>query len=349
MKNERTYPVAKVNPLKDLIIVDRSHNGSPRRYEMRNTMDGFHGVVQPTTSAEKTMLEGMSVERDVYRTFRRIRELPVAPQIMQNREFYTFSEGGAVNHYLPKSQNSLEDVKSHPHYYDEAAISEKSLPWAVRMTNATDTVTSPWVEYPSVKELVERTVTDHGDLLEIGKNIDSSMYGLVIDLNERGQFHASVHDVQDKIKYAINSDGGTPLSIIEDGYMSNIDDVEGLRDYLVEINQLSIMPDGHKPTIHAESDWYQQVEAAQLIDCEAVITNKGNHIEMEFAHESFAYLHEGDPLKAQVALWHLEGIAMDLNCGTVEYENESKLNLIFETERPAEQAQVAPVASGMSN
>lgn len=78
-------------------------------------------------------------------------------------------------------------------------------------------------------------------MAKILKNEDSTMskpdyYGLIVNLDERGQFYADVCDLDGTTVFEIKSDeeeGG--IWLIDDGYMKHKEDVSGLQDYLVEM------------------------------------------------------------------------------------------------------------------
>lgn len=54
-----------------------------------------------------------------------------------------------------------------------------------------------------------------------------------INLNERGSFYADVRNESGETVYEIHSDDETgEIMQIESGYMRNVDDIQGLADYL---------------------------------------------------------------------------------------------------------------------
>jgi len=61
-----------------------------------------------------------------------------------------------------------------------------------------------------------------------------------VNLNERGCFYADVRDEQDNTVYEI-FDVEHVIDLIENGYVRHMADLEGLRDYLIEI---SVIPAG---------------------------------------------------------------------------------------------------------
>ncbi len=66
-------------------------------------------------------------------------------------------------------------------------------------------------------------------------------YTYVIDLNERGEFRAHVDDPDGDTVFIITSEDSTggELWIIEDGYMKHVKDIDGLREYLIELGVMS--------------------------------------------------------------------------------------------------------------
>lgn len=67
-------------------------------------------------------------------------------------------------------------------------------------------------------------------------------YYYIVDLDERGIFKAHVECAKtEKEIYSIDSQVSEDglIEIIEDGYMDNIHDMDGLTDYLVELGILS--------------------------------------------------------------------------------------------------------------
>jgi capsule polysaccharide export protein KpsC/LpsZ len=58
-------------------------------------------------------------------------------------------------------------------------------------------------------------------------------YKFVIDLNERGYFQAHVEDEEGKdiINFSNEEDGS--FYMIEDGFMADIEDMIGLKEYLI--------------------------------------------------------------------------------------------------------------------
>lgn len=70
------------------------------------------------------------------------------------------------------------------------------------------------------------------------------LYSYVVNLNERGCFSASVYDSNEKSVYEVR--GGDELgedesSLVDDGFMDHMEDLEGLTSYL---QSLSIIPAG---------------------------------------------------------------------------------------------------------
>lgn len=69
--------------------------------------------------------------------------------------------------------------------------------------------------------------------------INMQTYHFIIDLNERGAFKAHVeHSETGKIVYELannEDEDGNPESlwIVEDGFMKNIQDMDGLEGYLI--------------------------------------------------------------------------------------------------------------------
>ena len=59
-----------------------------------------------------------------------------------------------------------------------------------------------------------------------------------IDLNERGSFVADVRNTSGKTVFTIKAGdelGADETSIFEDGFMKNIHDMDGLKEYMVEM------------------------------------------------------------------------------------------------------------------
>ena len=71
-------------------------------------------------------------------------------------------------------------------------------------------------------------------------------YSYYINLNERGSFYADVRNQNGKTVFEIkagNELGPDETSIFDDGYMKNIHDMQGLKEYLVS---LGIMKENQK-------------------------------------------------------------------------------------------------------
>lgn len=66
-------------------------------------------------------------------------------------------------------------------------------------------------------------------------------YGYYIDLHERGSFIADVRDAQGKTIYEVragNELGEDETSLVDDGFMKHVEDIDGLQAYLIDLKLL---------------------------------------------------------------------------------------------------------------
>ena len=66
----------------------------------------------------------------------------------------------------------------------------------------------------------------------------ANKYTYVIDLNERGEFHAHVENKKGKIIYCFsNEEEGESCGVwlVSDGFMKHTKDVDGLQEYLIDM------------------------------------------------------------------------------------------------------------------
>ncbi|WP_455233224.1 hypothetical protein [Geopseudomonas aromaticivorans] len=73
---------------------------------------------------------------------------------------------------------------------------------------------------------------------------DGQTFGYYIDLDERGDFQADVRNAQGQTVFEVragNSLGEDESSLIEDGYMRDTHDLDGLTSYLID---LQVIPAG---------------------------------------------------------------------------------------------------------
>lgn len=83
----------------------------------------------------------------------------------------------------------------------------------------------------------------------------SDKFGYYINLEERGEFYADVRDAKGNTIYEIRSEDGE-VSPVEDGFMKDTRDVDGLTGYLTD---LGVIPAGSE--VLEMSDFESALEA----------------------------------------------------------------------------------------
>jgi len=63
----------------------------------------------------------------------------------------------------------------------------------------------------------------------------STIYGHFVNLHERGDYYADVRDASENTVFEIRANDDGSIDLIEDGYMTHIQDLEGLEEYLKEM------------------------------------------------------------------------------------------------------------------
>jgi hypothetical protein len=67
---------------------------------------------------------------------------------------------------------------------------------------------------------------------------NNQQYNYIVDLDERGEFSAHVETKQGKIIFNLHTDQDGFLDLVEDGYMRNTKDTQGLKSYLVDMGMI---------------------------------------------------------------------------------------------------------------
>ena len=103
------------------------------------------------------------------------------------------------------------------------------------------------------------------------------LYEFIVNLNERGSFSASVYDSNGKSVYELR--GGDELgedesSLVDDGFMRHMEDLDGLTEYLQSI---SIIPAGSK--ILPESEFEAALD--EYIEEQRVANRRALHVVVE--------------------------------------------------------------------
>lgn len=108
---------------------------------------------------------------------------------------------------------------------------------------------------------IEESLCDYFEVDSIDE-IDQAMldqarqiYGYIIDLDERGEFRASVRDLRDEIVFEIEG-----FEIFEDGFMRHRDDIDGLHQHLIT---LGILPKDSELVSGYDSEFQKQQIACQ--------------------------------------------------------------------------------------
>ncbi|MSU91880.1 hypothetical protein GE300_20095 [Rhodobacteraceae bacterium 2CG4] len=63
----------------------------------------------------------------------------------------------------------------------------------------------------------------------------STIYGHFVNLDERGDYYADVRDANENTVFEIRANDDGSIDLIEDGYMTHSQDLEGLEEYLKEM------------------------------------------------------------------------------------------------------------------
>lgn len=333
MTKDNLYPIEKVGQKKDLVVAFTDKDKGSVRFEVRSTLGGFQGHVIPVTSEQKDMLLKMSVPEGKFKEFIKHRESAVTPQIIQNAEFYSFAVGnGPVDNHLPKNGNTIESVKLHPNYADDAQITQQPLPWAVRMTNCTDSVSTPWVRKETVQQLVLDTVADFKHLLDIESSIRSSIYEHSVS-SECWKSDGFVSEIVAPNGSAVAQFGADEYALTgEDASAPGIVfDYDDMTAGLLKAGAIDLLANGRSPQVMGGGEFGARISAVEGLSGTSVITNEHDHMHMTYGDEEFTLTHDGDPVVAQAAVKCFERMCQSFFCEEIEFIDNTNAHLVIET------------------
>lgn len=103
---------------------------------------------------------------------------------------------------------------------------------------------SEWEQIGLKMNWIKRAEDYNSNLFDMEEEVEevTKIFTYQIDLNERGSFRASVSSPDGNTVFIIkagNELGEDESNIFEDGYMKNIHDMKGLKEYLVQMGVMS--------------------------------------------------------------------------------------------------------------
>lgn len=158
---------------------------------------------------------------------------------------FAFAVEAAVSHGVKPSFHS-EPASAANWLAEVKAVVENFYDSAAGLTHADieaqDLVNFAFImahlQVPEVGVQIQQIIQEaRDDAMQRALGSDIQPFGYFVNLNERGSFYADVRNAAGSTLFEVR--GGNELaedetSLVEDGYMSSLTDVDGLRDYLVD-------------------------------------------------------------------------------------------------------------------
>jgi hypothetical protein len=154
------------------------------------------------------------------------------PQIYQ--DFYFEIETDHGTEIVPSDvigRTTATDVSAFLDYLEGKPLDENALidvkhGWLARMSAPGYMDCTEWSAHTTEKEAYDYLVDMYGA---------PSNFTYHINLDERGEFYADVRDSDGNTVFEIRSEDDGSISLIEDGFMADKHDMEGLADHLKDM------------------------------------------------------------------------------------------------------------------
>jgi len=240
------------------------------------------------------------------------------PEIVNQGWYMTDTPSEGVQYY-PASMFTAEEIASQTGIHLDD-IKETGRKWGVRLSADGYLDASDWSLHETVNDCVKHLIENFGDEVQVLNPEETSVYQYVIDLDERGEFNASVRDAADNVVCEIN--GG---QIFEDGFMDHKNDTDGLTDYLVH---LGVIRDGDE--VLGVTQFESRLEQNAKDNNHAFICVDDARVTLRMGNLTASDPHKGTEQSVKGVVDYYNRLSASHGAESFEVRNDSKLDIDFD-------------------